>query len=92
VIESAADAAFEAVTARLDEVGATVDLVYIALRAKGLPEGERDTVTAAAGNDLPDDPADAARDVVLFLVSSAAGTASQIGLDLRIVPLTGGEG
>lgn len=91
LVERAAAAAMDAVDAVLEPAGASVGTLYVSLHALGMPAGEElDSVAAAHGADLADDPAERARDVVAFLVTEAVAVGRQIGLDVKVVPLRGG--
>lgn len=86
LVEHAAQAAMDAAEAVLNEGGASIATLYVALHANGVPDGEQDAVAAAAGDDLSEDVGLRTRDVVAFLVSEAAQVGREIGLDVRIMP------
>ena len=87
LIEHVVDAAMRAVEAALAEHGATVDTLYIALHADGMPDGELDAVSAATGPGLSEDMPERAVDVVTFLVTEAALAGRQVGLAVHVVPM-----
>ena len=79
-IERAADAALEAMRAEL--APAEIERAFILLHAKGLPQGERDAVTAGTG--IED-----STDLLAFVVSHLIQAGREVGLTVMVVPIRG---
>ncbi len=84
-LEAVLNAIMDSTRDAVEAGGGRVRFLFVSVVTEGF--GELDSCSAAAGEDLPDEPEQRAGAVVSWLLSEAKQTAQRLGVEVRVLPL-----